>query len=312
MNDAAQGAPESTKAVLAAMAGAALIAFAPILVRLSELGPQATTFWRFALALPILAVAAGIRLRMGGGPPSMRESGLIFVAGALFGMDIALWSAALAFTTIANATLLSNMTPIFAAAAGWLLFKERLNAGVTLGAAVGLAGAVTLALARAHPTAEDAANGWFGDALALFSALWYAGYLLIVRAMGARVRLAWLMLIASAGACALAFVATIVMGESFWPATWRGWLILLALGVLVQIGGQGLIAYGVARLPIAISTVLLWVQPVAAAALSWVIFNEALGPWAFVGAAMVLGGVWVVQRSRTNPAKAAANVDADR
>jgi drug/metabolite transporter (DMT)-like permease len=172
MNDAAQGAPESTKAVLAAMAGAALIAFAPILVRLSELGPQATTFWRFALALPILAVAAGIRLRMGGGPPSMRESGLIFVAGALFGMDIALWSAALAFTTVANATLLSNMTPIFAAAAGWLLFKERLNAGVTLGAAVGLAGAVTLALARAHPTAEDAANGWIGDALALFSALW--------------------------------------------------------------------------------------------------------------------------------------------
>lgn len=312
MHEGETGGREGTKAALSAMAGAVLIGFAPILVRLSELGPQATSFWRFALALPILVLAAGIRVRFGGGPPSLRESGLIFVAGALFGMDIALWSAALDFTTVANSTLLSNMTPIFAAAAGWLLLKERLGAGVALGAAVGLAGAVTLALARAHPDAEAAAQGWIGDGLALFSALWYAGYLLIVRAMGARVQLAWLMLIATAGACALAFVATLVMGESFWPATWRGWLMLLALGVLVQIGGQGLIAYGVARLPIAISTVLLWVQPVAAAALSWMLFDEALGPWAFVGAAMVLGGVYLVQRSRAKSAKAASTAPADR
>jgi drug/metabolite transporter (DMT)-like permease len=66
----------------------------------------------------------------------------------------------------------------------------------------------------------------------------------------------------------------------------------------VHTAGQGLIAYGVGQLPIAISTVLLWVQPVAAAALGWVLFGEALGPIALAGAALVLGGVWIVQRGR--------------
>jgi hypothetical protein len=46
------------KAVLAAAGGATLLGLSPIFVRLSELGPQATNFWRFALALPILAVWA--------------------------------------------------------------------------------------------------------------------------------------------------------------------------------------------------------------------------------------------------------------
>ena len=59
-----------------------------------------------------------------------------------------------------------------------------------------------------------------------------------------------------------------------------------------------LIAYGVARLPIAVSTVLLWTQPLVAAALSWALFGEALGPLAFVGAALVLAGIYVVQRAR--------------
>jgi drug/metabolite transporter (DMT)-like permease len=72
----------------------------------------------------------------------------------------------------------------------------------------------------------------------------------------------------------------------------------VALGVVTQAGGQGLIAAGLGRLPLALSAVLLWVQPVTAAGLSWALFGEALGPLALLGAALVLGGVWVVQRGR--------------
>ena len=62
--------------------------------------------------------------------------------------------------------------------------------------------------------------------------------------------------------------------------------------------GKGLIAYGVGRLPIAMSTVLLWMQPLVAAVLSWIMFGEALTPLALAGAALILGGVYMVQRSR--------------
>jgi drug/metabolite transporter (DMT)-like permease len=79
----------------------------------------------------------------------------------------------------------------------------------------------------------------------------------------------------------------------------RGWVLLVALGVIVQVGGQGLIAYGVGRLPIVASTVLLWMQPLVAAVLAWVLFGEALGSLAFAGAALILAGIFTVQRNRS-------------
>lgn len=283
------------RAALAAMLGAALIGLAPIGVRLSDLGPQATNFWRFAFALPVLAAIAAR------GPlPGRGDTAWLLAAGVLFGLELSLWAAALMQTTIANATLLANMTPVFAALFGWLLFRERLGAGLLLGGVAALAGAVILALARAQsgqgPAGAEA--GWVGDALGLSAALGYAGYLLIVRALGARVSVGAVMFWATLSAAVYALALALALGESFWPHSLRGWAILAGLGLVVQAGGQGLIAYGVGRLPIVVSTVLLWTQPLAAAALSWLIFGEALGPLAFAGAGLILAGLYIVQRAR--------------
>jgi drug/metabolite transporter (DMT)-like permease len=98
-----------------------------------------------------------------------------------------------------------------------------------------------------------------------------------------------------------AFVALLLslgFHEALLPHTLTGWLMLIGLGLVVHVGGQGLIAFGVGRLPIVASTVLLWMQPLVAAALSWIMFGEALGPLALAGAALVLAGIYVVQRTR--------------
>ncbi|HYD72036.1 MAG TPA: DMT family transporter [Candidatus Binatia bacterium] len=281
-------------AALAALAGAALIGLAPIAVRVSELEPAATNLWRFLFALPILAAWAARAPA-----PSRRDLSWLLGAGVLFGIELNLWAFALMQTTIANATLLTNMTPVFAAAFGWFVFKERLGLGAFAGGAIALAGAVTLALARAQSGVGPADGvGWIGDTLALTAAVGYAGYLLIVRALGDRVSVGAVMLWGSLTGAAFTFVLCLFTDEALLPETWRGWAILMALGVVVQAAGQGLIAYGVGRLPIVVSTVLLWMQPVAAAALSWMIFEEALGPMALFGAGLVLAGIYIVQRGR--------------
>lgn len=281
------------RAVLAAMTGAALIGLAPIGIRLSELGPQATNFWRFAFALPILALW-GLRRPA----PSVRDLAWLGLAGILFGLELSLWAAALGLTTIANATLLANMTPVFAALFGWVLFKERLKPLALAGGAIALVGAVTLTLARGRAGQGHVEQGWLGDVLGFSAAFGYAGYLLIVRALGARVGVGAIMFWASLAAMAFTFCLSSTIEDTLLPHSWRGWAILVGLGLVVQAGGQGLIAYGVARLPIIISTVLLWMQPLAAAGLSWALFGEALGPIAFAGAALVLGGIYFVQRTR--------------
>lgn len=286
------------RAALAALTGASLIGLAPIAIRLSEVGPHATNLWRFLFALPILGLWAGLARAN----PSARQTGLLIIAGILFGLEISLWAAALGMTTVVNATLLVNLTPVFAAGLGWLLLKERLGAATLAGGAVALAGAIILALARAQQTGAAAGGplGALGDTLAFSGAIFYAGYLMIVRATGRAVNVGAVMFWATLGAAAVSAIASVALGEDMLPQTFAGWAMLAGLGVVVHVGGQGLIAYGVGRLPLAASTVLLWMQPLVGAALSWIMFGEALGVWAFFGAALILAGIYAVQRARSS------------
>lgn len=283
-------------AVLSAAAGAALLGLSPIGVRLSELGPQATNLWRFVFALPILALMAAA----GSPKPGRAETGWLLIAGLLFGFELSLWAAALDFTTVANATLLANMTPLFAALIAWVVLRERLSAPVLAGAGIGIAGALLLALARARAGEGPAGgeHGLAGDALGVCAAAGYAGYLLIVRSLRGRVGIGAVMFWATLSACVYALFVTLALGENLLPETARGWAILIGLGVVTQVGAQGLIAWGVGRLPIVVSTVLLWFQPLSAAVMSWILFGEQLGPLALFGAVLILGGVYLVQRAR--------------
>lgn len=284
------------KAVLAALTGGALIGLSPIAMRLSEAGLHATNFWRFAVALPILALWAVVDRPK----PSARQAAILLGAGVLFGIEISFWAAALPLTTVTNATLLVNLTPVFAAALGWLLLKERPGSTALLGAGVALTGALLLALARARAAegAGAAQAGWIGDALALTGASCYGAYLLIVRVVGKSVSVGALMFWATLSAAIVSLVLSVALHETFLPVTAIGWANVIGLGLVVQVLGQGLIAYGVGRLPIVVSTVLLWMQPLVAAVLSWMLFGEALGALGLGGAALILVGLFVVQRAR--------------
>lgn len=293
------------RAALAALIGASFLGLSPIAIRISEVGAQPTNFWRFAFALPILGLWALLSRPM----PSPGQIGWLLLAGALFGIEVSLWGAAVTLTTVTNATLLANLTPIFAALFGWLLLRERLGAPILAGIGTALTGAVILALARAQGAnpAHSGAHGLVGDALGFSAAIGYAGYLLIVRALGNRVGVGGVMFWATLSAAAVSLTTSLVLGEPLMAHTLSGWSMLIALGLVVQVGGQGLIAFGVGRLPIAMSTVLLWMQPLVAAVLSWIMFNEALSPLALGGAVLILAGIYVVQRSRFSGAADASS-----
>ena len=82
----------------------------------------------------------------------------------------------------------------------------------------------------------------------------------------------------------------------FWPAGVDGWLVLIALALVTQVAGQGLIVYALAHLPAAFGSVSLLVQPVIAAGLAWLLFAEALGPLELAGAGLVLAGIAMARR----------------
>lgn len=286
------GRLETRLAVLAfpgALAGAMGIAFAPIFVRLSEVGPVATGFWRLALALPLLWLWRRLESANGAAraPLSAADHRLLAVGGLLFAADLAFWHWSIALTTVANATLLANLAPLFVAAASFLLFGERFGRVFLIGLACALAGAGLLLGA----SFEVSMTRVGGDALGVATALCYAGYIVAVGRMRGRLSAAAVMLWTGLWSAAALLILAVATGERILPVSAEGWLVLAGLAVICQVVGQSLIAFSLAHLPAAMGAVSLLAQPVAAAALAWVLFAERLGPLEFAGAAVVLIGI---------------------
>lgn len=287
--------------VLVLFCAACLLGFAPILVKTSELGPQAIAFWRLTLSLPVLAVwlwfekrRARRRERDAGAAKPLSWKPIV-LAGLFFAGDLAFWHTGIKITTAANATLLANLTPIIVAVAAFFLFGERITRTFLAAGALALAGAVLLSAANVRFAPERLP----GDVLSLLTSFWYASYLLAVRAARrAGAATVEVMFWSTATAAPILLLVTLAFGEPVLPSTALGWLPLLALGIIVHAGGQGGIAFGLGRTPAALATLIILIQPVVAACAGWILFDEALVPIQWLGAALVLAGVYAAQRVR--------------
>ncbi|MGH7429878.1 MAG: DMT family transporter, partial [Candidatus Methylomirabilaceae bacterium] len=206
--------------------GAAGIAFAPIFVRLSEVGPSATAFWRLALALPALWVWMALEARQPrkpAQPSSMTDYRRLMVAGLFFAADLAVWHWSIRLTSVANATLLANATPIFVTLGAWFWFGQRVTATFMFGMVTALAGATVLV----GISVQLSAGHLFGDLLGLVTAVFYAGYLLAVTDLRERFSSATVLAWSSVFSAAALLPITMLSGEGLIPLTGRGWAVLI-------------------------------------------------------------------------------------
>lgn len=306
--------------LIALLLGATGIGFAPILVRWSEVGPSATAAFRVLLAMPLLwlwvvmeqrssrarrkaevprtstsgseaALATTLSSDIAG---RMRRADLLCLAaaGACFAADLGLWHWSLQLTSVANSTLLINLTPVLVAVAAWKLWGERLPVRLWLGLAAAFGGIVLLLansidLGRAHVR---------GDGLALVTTVFYAAYLLFVKQLRRTHSTAVVMAWSSVAMVPVAFLFAWAAGETLWPNSASGWSVLLVLALVSQAGGQVLIAFGLGRLPASVSSVTLLWQPVVAALAAWVLLGEMLTTRQGAGALAVLVGIALATR----------------
>jgi drug/metabolite transporter (DMT)-like permease len=280
-------------AVILLLAGSFAIGFSPTLVRLSEIGPVATAVHRIALALPVLfAYVAlvpgnGATTAARGTPVGWREWRDIGLTGVFFAGDLTFWHWSITETSVANATLFATSTPIFVAIAAWLWLGERITRNFVIGLALSLAGAAMLA-----GSSFQAAPGHLtGDLYGIITALFFTGYLLMVkrlrRVLSAAAIMAW------SGVVTAAVLAGInlFVGEAWVPVSLAGWAVLIALALVSHAAGQGLLAQALARLPASFSAVAMLSEPLFAAAIAWVALGEAVTALQAAGGVVILLGI---------------------
>jgi len=283
--------PRAALALPVLIVSAAVLGLAPILVRFADTGAAAAGFWRFAFALPLLLVLT--RRGKDGAGGIGRPTKWMGLAALFFVLDLSFWHYSIAMTSVANATVLTNLTPVVVTLAAWLLLRERPRALFVVALAVAVAGALAMSIGA---DGRQGSNPRLGDVFALVTALWYAGYFLVVKQARGESSAGRIMLWSTALGAPLLLAVAVVLREPLWPGSWGGWAACAGLG-LVHVAGQGGVAWSLGRLPAALTSVTVLLQPVVAAILGWILFAEHMTGPQLAGGAAVLAGVVLAQWS---------------
>jgi drug/metabolite transporter (DMT)-like permease len=292
----------ATRAGRAAVAGALTIAFSAILVRKADVSPATAAVFRCAYALPVLGLLAWIERRRHG-PRTRREIRLSIWAGAFFAADLICWHYAIADVGAGLATVLGNLQVVLVGLLAWMTLGERPEARVVYAVPVVLFGVVLISGALGHGAygADPVRGVIFGVA----TGLTYAGFILMLRQSGRDLRRPVGPLFeATATATVFALIAGLIIGDVNLAPSWpsHAWLLVLALSS--QVVGWLLISVSLPRLPAALTSVLLTIQPVGSVLLGVILLGEAPSALQLAGVAAIFAGILVA--TARLPARVAA------
>ena len=108
--------------------GAALIGFAPVFVKWSEMTPSWILFYRMILALPFLIIFnLSFNKKLFFRVKNKKTILFTALASAGFTIDLILWHWSMSITSVSNATIIINSAPIFVAILTYIFFQESLS-----------------------------------------------------------------------------------------------------------------------------------------------------------------------------------------
>lgn len=291
MSAAALPARQTALAFGALVIGAFAMGASPIFVRLADVGPYASAFWRCFLALPFLALWA--MSEPSGTRAMFSTDRAVVLSGLFFAGDLFFWHLAILATTVANATFIATMAPVWVAFGAWFVFREKISQANFLGLALCLLGGAAL-IGQSYSFAP---GRLLGDGYALITSLFFGFYMLAVSNARTRLKIGAgsLAFMSAAITAACMLVVAMLLETNFMPRSLHGWLTLLSLALVSQVLGQGLLAVALGKLPATFSSLVIFLEAVGAAALGWLVLSEALGSLQLLGGALILFGIWVAR-----------------
>ncbi|AJP01010.1 membrane protein [Streptomyces cyaneogriseus subsp. noncyanogenus] len=314
MSNAVSGLPVGRGLLYLIVAGVAwgtAGAAASLVYRASDMGPVALSFWRCAAGL-VLLLAARPLLRpraRSGRSAGTAPLGRALLRATVTGLGLAVFQtayfAAVRSTGLAVATVVTlGAGPVFIAIGARLTLAERLGRGGTAAVAGALTGLAVLVLGGGDASVRPSGVVW-----ALLSAAGYSVMTLLTRRWGrdggTDAASASVGAFAVAGLCLLPFA----LAEGLVPHTGQPvrllWLLAYVAAVPTALA-YGLYFAGAAVVRSATVSVIMLLEPVAAAALAVLLLGEHLTAATLAGTLLMLGSVAGLAVAETRAARTAA------
>ena len=277
---------------IALAVGISALSLSAMFVRWAEAPGPITGFYRLLIST-ILFTPLFIRQQKQLEPINKKYLIFPLFAGIFTAFDFAFWNSSLKYTTAANATLLGNTSPLWVALFAFFILREKLRRSFWLGLIIALAGAALVMGSDflLHPTLG------LGDLMASAAAIFYASYQLTTQRGRKHIdpfRYIWLI---GVSATISMFIMNLSLGNSFTGYSTQTWVIFFVTAIVSQMIGYLAISYALGHLPASVVSPTLIGQPILTAILAIPMLGEIPNPIQWIGGAIALAGIYMVNQS---------------
>lgn len=279
--------PVALVAFLALIASAVAMGISPVFVREAQVGPFTSAFYRVFLALPLLWGWARLEGRAAVDPGWTRG---IWLAGVFFTIDLFFWHLAVLHTTMANATLLATMAPVWV-----MLFSLVIGETVTRVMVGGLMLCILGGALLVGSSLQMAPERLLGDLYGVATSVGFGLYFLAMRVVRRDGSTGLVLFRSTVVTAALLALVAAVMENVWLPVGLSGVVALVLMASVSHVGGQGLLAYALGHLSAAFSSLVIFLEALAAAFFGWAFFGETLGFWQILGGIAILAGIFIAR-----------------
>lgn len=258
-----------------------------IFVKLSSLPPINTGFYRVLFSIPMLLPLIkkeDIQL-------SKKQILTIVLAGAFLAGDLTLWNISFSYTSVANANLLANLTPFTVIPFSYFFFKEKMTKRFFLGSIITFLGLIILTGNRLTLTSDRL----LGDLLSIITSAFYAMFMLTVYKLRNYIKSNVIMFISAFGSLLILGIVIFFTEGFHIPHNFSELWPLLALALISQIIGQGLLAFCLGKVNASLLSLITLSQPVIAAIYAWIAFQESLDTQSMIAIVITLAGVYLAK-----------------
>ena len=279
------------------------LAFSPIFTKLSEveLSPTATIFNRLWIATVILSCKQLIQTS----PESVstlietnkskyKQRGLLILASISATVSSLLWAISFTQTSVASSTVLRSLTPLFISFGAWLILKQQFNRQFIVGLIISISGGIFIGWDDFQLGTEHLV----GDGIALLSAALHGVNILTIGYLRDRDCRTTEVLFWRCGFGALIVLPVVWLTDAqLFPTSFQGWLLVIALAVVCQTFGQGLLVFSLKRFNSSFVGIFTLLKPIITALLAWLIFQENLNFNSSIAVILILFGIYLAKSS---------------
>ena len=276
---------QNSKPRLALAIGILCISIFPILVKLELTPGLISAFYRmafaFAILLPIALFSGKFKL------PPLRYLLLALLCGVLFGSDVAVWNIAIQESSATQASLLTNLSPVWVGIASFLFLSPKPRTNFWIGTIVAVLGMVTF-VGFHFFTALDFDRAFV---FAVLSGIFYAAYMLVSKNTLAQVNVFSFMILSLFASSIYLGIICLWTNEPFTGFSTAGWGVLGIQAVVCQLAAWFLISYATQHMKATRVSLSLLSQAVLTALIAYLFLDEHISIQMVIGGIILLFGI---------------------